>query len=140
MLAVLFTVTVGLEVRSAIASLQHVPIDVAKFAPGGDGTLFIVDARAAAAGLHEGDILVAINHRPYTGSIVYWETLAQARPGTPLLVTVRSPGANAQDRSIALPVTSNIPRLKKPIGSSVAYLIHGRRRGSQRGTLRQYSS
>jgi len=105
LLAVLFALTSGLEVRSAITALHHATIDIAKLVLAGDATLYFVDAKAAAAGLREGDILVAINHRPYTGSLVYWEALAQATPGSTLLMTVRSPHANAQNRSIALSVT-----------------------------------
>jgi len=106
LLAALFTVTVGLQVRSVITALHLPSFEVAKFAPTGDGTLLIVNAEAAAAGLRAGDVLVAINHRPYTGSMVYWEALARATPGTPLLITVRSPQANAQNRTVALPVTT----------------------------------
>jgi sigma-B regulation protein RsbU (phosphoserine phosphatase) len=65
-----------------------------------------VDAKAAAAGLHRGDTLVAINQRPYTGMAVFWQALREATPGSVMLVTVRSPEPNSPERTIALPITA----------------------------------
>jgi sigma-B regulation protein RsbU (phosphoserine phosphatase) len=94
-------------VQSTKSTLHQAPINAPKFLPKYDSpTVSLVDAKAAAAGLHRGDILVAINHRPYTGMAVFWEALREATPGTVMLVTVRSPEPNSPDRTIALPVTA----------------------------------
>ena len=47
------------------------------------------------AGIKEGDILVAINGRPFTATAVYGEAIAHAAAGDALQVTVRSPGEAA---------------------------------------------
>ena len=93
--------------QSAKSALHQPPANVAKFFPKYDRPIVdLVDAKAAAAGIHHGDILVAMNHRPYTGLSVFFEALREAVPGSVMLVTVRSPEANSPDRNIALPVTA----------------------------------
>jgi len=78
---------------------------VPKFAPAdGSAALRFVDARASAAGLRRGDILVAINGRPYTGDLLLFEALRSARPGESLAVTVRSPDAGGAEHTVYLPV------------------------------------
>jgi len=72
-----------------------------------NAALEMVDAEASAAGLHKGDILVAINGRPFTGNTVFWEEIVKAIPGSTLAVTVRSPGANPQEHTVLMPVTRN---------------------------------
>ena len=67
LLAALFTVTVGLQVRSVIPALRRVPTDFAEFAPAGDGTLYVVDAKAAAAGLR--------------AAIFWWLSIIAPTPG-----------------------------------------------------------
>jgi len=44
------------------------------------------------AGIKEGDILVAINGRPFTATAVYGEAIAHAAAGDSMQVTVRTPG------------------------------------------------
>jgi sigma-B regulation protein RsbU (phosphoserine phosphatase) len=106
LLALLFTIAVLFQIGTTRAFLHRVPPDYPNFGPFlGSPVLQIVDSRALAAGLHKGDILVAINGRPCTGSIVYWEETQNAVPGKPLAVTVRSPGPDASERTILLPVT-----------------------------------
>ena len=106
-LACLFVATAGLFVHSIKSAIDQTPGNVPKFFPKYDKPIVdLVDARAVAAGIHRGDILVAINHRPYTGLAVFWEALREAIPGSVMLVTVRSPEANSPDRTIALPVTA----------------------------------
>jgi len=69
--------------------------------------LEMIDAQASAAGLHKGDILVAINGRPFTGNTVFWEEIVKGTPGSALGVTVRSPRANPQEHTVLMPVTQN---------------------------------
>jgi len=88
--------------------IHRVPADVPVFAPGlASAALEFVNSKAVAAGLHRGDILLAINSRPYTGKIVLLETIWKATPGSTLAVTVRSPGAGSGERTILLPVTQS---------------------------------
>jgi sigma-B regulation protein RsbU (phosphoserine phosphatase) len=63
-----------------------------------------VDSKAIAAGLHKGDILVAIDGRPYTGTAVFWEETLKAVPGSMLTVIVRSPDANPGEHTVRIPV------------------------------------
>jgi hypothetical protein len=69
--------------------------------------------RASAAGLHKGDILVAINGRRFTGTAVFWEEIVKAIPGSTLAVTVRSPGASPQEHTVRMPVTQIIAGFHK---------------------------
>ncbi|MGA7458624.1 MAG: hypothetical protein WBW69_00250, partial [Candidatus Korobacteraceae bacterium] len=106
-LACLFVATTCLFVQSTKTTLHQAPINAPIFVPQNYSPIvYLVDAKAAAAGLHRGDILVAINHHPYTGMAVFWEALRKATPGSVLLVTVRSPQPNSPDRTIAFPVTA----------------------------------
>src|ERR1035441_7953631 len=81
-LACLFTAAVFLQVGSTRAILHRVPVDIPMFSPApASAALEYVDSKATAAGLHRGDTLVAINGRPFTGSIVWWEAMRKAAPG-----------------------------------------------------------
>ena len=105
LLACLFAVTVFFQVEATRAILHRVPVDLPGFAPApASATLEYADSKARALGLHRGDILTAINGRPYTGRIVFWEETLKAVPGSVLSVTVRSPGANPQNHTIRIPV------------------------------------
>src|ERR1022692_3665142 len=107
LLACLFSAAGLVQVGSSIAILRRIPVDIPLFLPGSNAALQYVDSKATAAGLHGGDILVAINGRPCTGTAVFWEEILKAVPGTVLAVTVRSPGANSQDRTVRIPVARN---------------------------------
>jgi len=62
-----------------------------------------VSPEAVAAGLQDGDVLLEVNGRPYTGTAVLAEELAKVKPGTPLTVKVRSSAARAAgERTIVL--------------------------------------
>src|SRR5271154_2300849 len=50
---------------------------------------------ALDAGMKEGDVLIAINGQPFTGTAVYGEAMARAVPGDAMQVTVRTPGEPA---------------------------------------------
>jgi sigma-B regulation protein RsbU (phosphoserine phosphatase) len=58
---------------------------------------------ALNAGIKENDILVAINGRPFTGTAVYGEAIAQAAAGETMQVTVRTPG-DATPRHVNLTI------------------------------------
>jgi phosphoserine phosphatase RsbU/P len=106
LLAVVFAVAVFIQIGTTTAVLRRVPAELPAFATAnGTAVLNFVDSKASAAGLRKGDILVAINGRPFTGSIVYFDALLNAVPGKTLAVTVRAPGAKARERTILLPIT-----------------------------------
>jgi sigma-B regulation protein RsbU (phosphoserine phosphatase) len=107
LLACLFAAAVCYQVGSTILILQH-GFHLPDFMPApANAVLEMVDAEAGAAGLHKGDILVAINGRPFTGNTVFWEEIVKAIPGSTLAVTVRSPGTNPQEHTVLMPVTRN---------------------------------
>ena len=104
LLACLFAAAVCYQVGSAVLILQQGSIDLPAFTPAtGSAAIGDVEPEGSAAGLHKGDILVAINGRPYTGTAVFWEELTKAVPGSTLAVTVRSPGANLQEHTATIP-------------------------------------
>ncbi|HEY1270690.1 MAG TPA: GAF domain-containing protein, partial [Terriglobales bacterium] len=79
----------------------------------------LVTPPAEAAGIHRGDTIVAINNRPYTGTSVLEEAFALAQPGTPILVTLRSPGSNSE-RTVAVPVSRETPN---PWSSALDFIL-----------------
>jgi hypothetical protein len=104
LLACLFTAAVCFQVGSTRAILHRVPVDIPFFLPTPNAALEYLDSKATAAGLRRGDILVAINGRPYTGSAVFWEEILKAVPGAVLNVTVRSPGGSPQNHTVRIRV------------------------------------
>jgi sigma-B regulation protein RsbU (phosphoserine phosphatase) len=108
LIACLLALAVFLQVRSSINIFRGGAARFPIFAAGsGTATLKIVDTKAREAGLRVGDTLVAINHQPYTGSLVLLRAMEEAVPGDTLAVTVRSPDANSTERTILLPVTES---------------------------------
>ena len=77
-----------------------------------------VRAEAQRAGLHENDILVAVNGRPFKGTAVFGEALAKAKPGDTLAVTARMPGPTVE-RTITIP----LDRPTKGAGWAVASVV-----------------
>jgi len=107
-LLLLFLASLLFQIGSIRNVADYVPASVPKFAPGeGSAALRFVDSRASAAGLGRGDILVAINGRPFTGLVVLYEEITKARPGDRLAVTVRSPGAGSPERTVELTVAQS---------------------------------
>lgn len=102
-LALLFAIAVFFQIGAIKTALSPVPLDEPFFAPRlGSASIEQVSHKAAHAGLHRGDILVAINGRAYTGQEVWLEELNKAQPGQTILVTVRSPGMNSKERAVTL--------------------------------------
>ncbi len=64
-------------------------------------------ARSAASqtGIHDDDIITAVNGRPFTGLAVYGEEISKAKPGETLEVTVHAPNS-MDERTINVPLTS----------------------------------
>lgn len=102
-LALLFAIAVFFQIGDIRTELREVPADLPMFVPRpGSASIAYADHKASHAGLHKGDILVAINGRPYTGQAVWLEEFDKVPPGQTMLATVRSPGTNSNDRTIAL--------------------------------------
>lgn len=62
----------------------------------------------AQAGIHAGDLLLAVNGVSYTGTGVLGDAFAHARPGVPIVLTIlsRDPAAPGE-RTVSLPVTQS---------------------------------
>jgi hypothetical protein len=58
------------------------------------------------SGVHVGDLLLAVNGAPYTGTGMLGQAFALATPDVPIQLTVLSQGtAGAGERTVSLPVT-----------------------------------
>jgi hypothetical protein len=92
-LALLFAITLIYEVRYVHDVLRDEQVDV---------PLFLVDIasnrisftvpEAKHLGIQTGEEVIAIDGVPYTGSAVMGKARAEARPGVPILLTLRSAG------------------------------------------------
>ena len=111
-LAALFAVVALYQVRLALDISQGEKVDIPFIAPAtASASLETISPGAERAGLHRGDVLLAINGKPYTGTAVLAEAVAQARPGQYVYVSVRSA---AGVHTVALPATqghSGIPKI-----------------------------
>jgi phosphoserine phosphatase RsbU/P len=104
LLACLFAIAIPYQIAAAWILLHYIPTDIPEFVPAtASSTLKYVDSKAVAAGLHQGDSLLAINGYPYTGTAVFFDEILTAVPGSTLNVTVRS-AANSQEHTIRFPV------------------------------------
>jgi sigma-B regulation protein RsbU (phosphoserine phosphatase) len=76
------------------------------FVEGGSNRIAFTTMEAASLGVHNGDLLVAVNGTPYTGSALLARAFKTAKPGVPLVVTIAPARASASSqRVISLPVT-----------------------------------
>jgi len=123
-LGALFLVACAYQVRATISAFpaffSHDSADW-PFHPGyshGQPKAEFVGEAAQKAGLHENDLLVAVNGRPFTGTAVFGEALAKAKPGDKLEVTVRTPG-QAAERT----VTIILDRPEKEAGWAVTSVV-----------------
>jgi phosphoserine phosphatase RsbU/P len=101
-LALLFLIVFSYQVRATIAAFpgffsHNAPSRpfVAEYRHGRPIATF-VRPEAQQAGLREDDELAAINGRPFTGTAVFGEAFAKAKPGDTLQVTARTPGDSAE--------------------------------------------
>jgi phosphoserine phosphatase RsbU/P len=91
------------QVRVAIDILPGEKVNVPSIEPAtASASLETVSPEAEKAGLRRGDVLLAINGKPYTGTVVLGKAIARARPGQNIFVTVRSA---ADVHTVALPAT-----------------------------------
>jgi sigma-B regulation protein RsbU (phosphoserine phosphatase) len=105
-LACIFLTGVAFQYRQSIDIIHGEKIDVAYFAPDtASAILSVVPPDAQKAGMHRGDLLLAINGRAYTGSAVLAEEVIRATPGSPVRVRLRSTDPRIGEYEVLLPVT-----------------------------------
>jgi sigma-B regulation protein RsbU (phosphoserine phosphatase) len=110
-LAAVFAGVLLYQVRLALDISQAEKVDVPFIAPAtASASLETVSPGAERAGLHRGDVLLAINGKPYTGTAVLENAVAQARPGQNVYVSVRSATGV---HTVALPATQGQSRIPK---------------------------
>jgi membrane-associated protease RseP (regulator of RpoE activity) len=112
-LATLLLVVLLYQIRVAIDILPGEKVSVPSIEPAtASAKLEKVSAEAEQAGLQRGDVLLAINGKPYTGTAVLALAIAQAKPGQTVSVTVRSATGV---HTVALPVTPNQNRISDTV-------------------------
>lgn len=122
-LALLFSIACSYQVRATIAAFPQF------FTPNraewpfhpiyshGQPVAAFVRAEGQQAGLRENDTLIALNGYAFTGTAVFGEAFASAKPGDKLEVTARTPGENARTLTITL------ARPEKVAGWAVASVV-----------------
>src|SRR5579863_2298636 len=101
------------QARVAIDILPGQKVSVPSIEPAtASASLETVSPEAEKAGLHRGDTLLAINGKPYTGTLVLGMAIARARPGQSVYVTVRSA---AGVHTVALPATPGQNRISDTV-------------------------
>jgi sigma-B regulation protein RsbU (phosphoserine phosphatase) len=102
-LAALFAAALLYQARSALDIAHDERVDVPAITPAtASPSLEAVSVGAEKAGMHRGDVLLAVNGKPYTGTAVLGEAVSHARPGENTYVTVRSSDGT---HTVALPTT-----------------------------------
>ncbi len=107
LLAFLFVITVVYQVRYIHDILRDEAIEIPLLLPGSANNKIVFTTPAAArAGIHPGDLLVAVNGVPYTGTEQLGDALAHATPGVPIPVTIiSSDPLRPGERTVSLPIT-----------------------------------
>src|SRR5262249_10988152 len=62
----------------------------------GKPTAQFVTPQAQNAGIHERDVITAVNDRPFTGLAVFGDAMVSKRPGDTLDISVETPGSNTE--------------------------------------------
>jgi sigma-B regulation protein RsbU (phosphoserine phosphatase) len=102
-LTALFVAVLLYQVRYALDISHDQKIDVPTITPAtASATLETVSPEAERAGVHRGDVLLAINGKPCTGTAVLAEAVSRVQPGENVFVTVRSAG---QVYTVGLPAS-----------------------------------
>lgn len=114
-LALVFLCDVVFLARHTVDILHGESVDIPFFSTAiASNRIDLISPAVAAAGLHSGDTLVAVDGHRYTGTAVLANELAKAAPGRAITITVRS-GDSGPDRDIVLAV--------KPDSGGVIHLI-----------------
>jgi sigma-B regulation protein RsbU (phosphoserine phosphatase) len=108
-LGLLFLVAGGYQFRDAVSSfpvLFHQTTPAWPFQAvymNGQPVASLLRPEAAHAGLSFGDVIIALNGRVFTGTAVFGDAIAAARPGDVFTVVVRTPSTDAE-RTISIPL------------------------------------
>ncbi len=115
-LALLFATTLAYEVRYIRDVFRSEQVDVPFFLiESATNRIAFAAPEATRHGVHNGDAVFAINGVPYTGSSVLGGARAQAHPGVPIVLTLRSP-ADRSERAVSVPVGEGHPKFWSYVG------------------------
>jgi len=90
--------------------LHYMKVDIPDFdVRNGSAEVQAVRPAAEVAGVRRGDIVVAVNGRPFTGTAVLAQEYGKAVPGTRVVLTLQ--GSNGRQREVELPVTRSLGKL-----------------------------
>src|SRR5579859_8099326 len=126
-LALLFVLAAGYQVRSVLYSFPgyfHRQAAAYPFVPAyakSRPAAQFVGASAQRVGVKKGDILLAINGRPFRGLAVFGEAMRLAKPGDPLTVEVLTPGDTAPRSATVLLAPVDLPPFNWT-GASILFL------------------
>jgi phosphoserine phosphatase RsbU/P len=111
----LYSLLVGLFLISLLYQIRYLPDLFHRetlhfpffFVDAGSDTVNFTTPEAASFGIRNGDHLLAVNEKPFTGTGSLGRAFNTARPGVPIALTIVAKDAPMGDqRSIHLPVTS----------------------------------
>ncbi len=112
-LTVLFVAAMYYQIRLAHDIVRDTHVDVPYATTGtASAALELVLPEAQKAGLQQGDVLLAVNRTPYSGTSVLGEAISKAGPGDTIALTVQSRSGVHQ---VTLPVTPGASSLSKII-------------------------
>jgi sigma-B regulation protein RsbU (phosphoserine phosphatase) len=77
------------------------------FVESGSNRIFLANRETSGFGIHNGDQLLSVDEKAYTGTGGLEHAFATAQAGTPLLVTIAPANAPGTRQSISLPVTKS---------------------------------
>jgi sigma-B regulation protein RsbU (phosphoserine phosphatase) len=104
-LAFLFVIAMMYQVRRTQGHLSWERINILPLGvQGGSNKIIAVGPSAIKAGLHTGDLLLAVNGVAYTGTGVLGDAQEHARPGVPVVLTVRSSTSPFEERTVSFPM------------------------------------
>jgi len=104
LLAIIFAIAAAYQAGITVDILRGLKVSVPYFAlREGSAEVEAAQSAAEAAGVRRGDILIAVNGRPYTGTAVLAQEEVTAVPGTAIALLFRAP--DGEQRTVKLPVT-----------------------------------
>ena len=120
-LAALLLAVLLYQLRVAIDILPGEKVSVPSIEPAtASASLETVSPEAEKAGLHRGDLLLAINGKPYTGTVLLGMAIAHALPGQNIYVTVRS---GTDVHTVALPATPGQNRISDMVLNALVGIV-----------------
>lgn len=104
-LTIVFVISAAFQAGVTRDVIHGLKVDVPYFSLA-EGTARVegVQLAAESAGVHKGDVLLAVDGRPYTGTAVLAQEEVKAKPGTALTLLFRTP--EGKQSTVELPVTA----------------------------------